>query len=306
MCSLLCFSGNVLLLNAVTRRVKQEIGFLIALATNVGFALLLVIGQYVVLARPFDLQWDAFGYFLLGGLLTTYLGRWFFFLSVRNIGPTRASSMQIANPVFAAIAGWLLLSETLSRSAIGFIGAVLIGLFLTTRVPSRDLEPNAIVPGEAIPTPPERRRASGLPMRDVALALFGALAYGLGNVARGAGVREWEAPIFGSLVGAAAGMTVFLLLHTDIRWVVADIRRSDRVGVWMWVLSGVITISAQMCLIAATISIPVAIAVVIAAAIPVVIIPISLILLRNTENITAATGIGALIIFAGVAGLLLT
>ena len=111
--ALLGFSANVLLVNVSSRRLKQEVGFLVALGTNVLFAGVLVIGQYAVLGQPFRPVVRAIAWFVLGGLLTSYLGRWCFFLSVRNIGPTRASSLQITNPVFAAVAAWVFLGEAL-------------------------------------------------------------------------------------------------------------------------------------------------------------------------------------------------
>ena len=308
--ALLCFSGNVLLVNISSRRLKQEVGFLLALGTNVLFAGLLVVGQYVLLGQPFRPQWPAIGWFVLGGLLTSYLGRWCFFLSVRNIGPTRASSLQITNPVFAAAAAWLFLGEALPPVAILFVLAVVGGLWLTTRVRAVAPEPVPVVvagTGEQVgagAARPSSRRS--LSVGQVGLALLGAVAYGLGNVARSAGVRDWGAPVFGSLVGAAAGLVLFAVIHTDLRSLAAEVRRGDRLGIGLWVLSGVITIVAQMSLIGATLYIPVAVAVVISAAIPVVILPVSVLCLRRTESVTVSTAAGALLVLAGVTGLILT
>jgi drug/metabolite transporter (DMT)-like permease len=61
-----------------------------------------------------------------------------------------------------------------------------------------------------------------------------------------------------------------------------------------------------MSVIAATIYIPVAIAVVISAAIPVVILPVSMLFLRRTESVTVSTAVGTLLVLAGVTGLILT
>lgn len=305
--ALLCFSANVLLVNISSRRLKQEVGFLLALGTNVLFAGLLVIGQYVVLGQPFRPEWRAIGWFALGGLLTSYLGRWCFFLSVRNIGPTRASSLQITNPMFAAATAWIFLGEALPPLAILFVLAVVGGLWLTSRVRAPRRVPVAAGGLDdlvaAVPAPGPRR---SLTTGQIGLALLGAVAYGLGNTVRSAGVRDWEAPIFGSMIGAAAGLVLFTVIHTDLRSLAAEVRRGDRVGVWLWVLSGVITIVAQMSVIAATIYIPVAMAVVISAAIPVVILPVSVFFLRRTESVTISTAVGALLVLAGVTGLILT
>ncbi len=70
-------------------------------------------------------------------------------------------------------------------------------------------------------------------------------------------------------------------------------------------LSGVLTIGAQTCLIAASLYIPVAIAVVISSAVPAVVLPVSFLFLRRTESIGIGTSVGILFILAGVAGLVL-
>jgi drug/metabolite transporter (DMT)-like permease len=266
----------------------------------------------VVLGQPFRPEWPAIGWFVLGGLLTSYLGRWCFFLSVRNIGPTRASSLQITNPVFAAAAAWIFLGEALPPLAIVFVLVVVAGLWLTTRGRSPAPEPVPVAVGGTV----EPARSAAVPGRtppqgsltppQIGLALLGAVAYGVGNVVRGAGVRDWEAPIFGSLIGAAAGLVLFAVIHTDLRSLAAEVRFGDRLGIWLWVLSGVITIVAQMSVIGATLYIPVAVAVVISASIPVVILPVSVFFLRRTETVTVGTAAGALLVLAGVTGLIVT
>jgi drug/metabolite transporter (DMT)-like permease len=290
--SLLLFSANVLLVGVAGRRVPQDLGFLLALTSNVVFAGLVLAGQRVLVGGAFEPDWRALGLFAVGGLLTSWLGRWFFFRSVRTIGPTRASALQITNPVFAAGAALLLLGEALPPQAVLCGAVVLAGLYLTSRPTRR--------PGDL--APPGR----SLSVRDVGLALVGAAAYGVGNVVRGAGVREWAEPVVGSLVGAAAGLVVYALVATDLRKVGAAVRGADPGGQWLWALSGVLTISAQTCLIAASLYVPVAVAVVISAAVPVVVLPVSVLFLRRTEAVGAATGVGALLVLSGVAGLVLS
>ena len=292
--SLLLFSVNALVVNSASQRLPQDLGFLLALVVNVALASLLVVGQYLLLAPEQPPEWDALGWFTIGGLLTSYVGRWFWMRSITTIGPTRASALQITNPVFAALAAWVLLDEALPPLAVLWGLSVLTGLYLTSQRTNRR---------QSVPL---ARGSQDIPRREIALALLGALAYGLGNVARGAGVRDWEAPIVGSLVGAAAGLLAYGLANTDLRKLPGAVRDAEASGRRLWLLSGGLTIGAQTCLIAATIYIPVAVAVVISAAIPAVILPISVVFLRGTEAVGVRTGLGALFIFAGVAGLVLT
>lgn len=308
--SLVLFSTNVLLVGAISSRLGQEIGFLLALGTNVLFSGVLALGFHLVTAQRFAVEWDAFAMFAIGGLFTSYLGRRLFFLSVQSMGPSRASALQITNPVFAGIISWVFLGESLGVWAIVFIAAVLGGLYLTTRVrvqPVRVL----VAPGDGPEQPtggadaPATAKFVSLPRREITWALVGALSYAIGNVVRSSGVRDWNEPIFGGFLGAVAGTIAYLLLHTELRTLVGRVRESDRLGVWLWGLSGVLTISAQISLIAATRHIPIAIGVVISAALPVLVIPASVILFHNKEAVTARTFAGSLLVLAGVAGLLL-
>ena len=293
--ALLLFSSNSLLIGPAIRRLPQDLGFLVSLASNVVIAGTVVLGQYLLLGGPGSPpEWDAIAMFAVGGLLTSYLGRWFWTRSIATIGPTRASAIQVTNPFFAAIFAWILLDESLPPVAILFGLAVLLGLHLTSR------RRTSAEPGGA--EPPGR----SVPLAHIAIGLFGALAYGLGNVARGAGVRDWEAPIVGSFIGAAVGLLAYALVNTDLRKLRSALRGADRTGRRMWLLSGALTIGAQTTQIAATQYIPVAIAVVISVAVPVVVLPVSVLFLGRSEGIGWSTTAGVVLMLGGVAGLVLS
>jgi drug/metabolite transporter (DMT)-like permease len=293
LCSLLLFSSNALVVGPAARRLPQDLGFMLSLGVNVALATVVVAVVYLVGPSMPPLEWDAVGMFAVGGLLTSYLGRWFYTRSLVSIGPTRASSVQLTNPFWAAVFGWILLGEALGPVAVVCGLSVLVGVFLTTRAAGRRREG------------PARMGSRPLTPRQLVPGVLGALAYGLGNVARGAGVRDWEAPLVGGLVGALVGFITFTLVKTDLRKLGAALRGADPVGRRLWLLSGVLSIAAQTCLIAATIYIPVAIAVVISVAVPVVVLPVSVLFLRRTEAVGPKTALGALLVFAGVAGLVL-
>lgn len=292
--SCLLFSVNVLIIGPAAQRLSQDLGFLLALACNVAVAAVVVAVQYAV-SDPGPVHWGALGLFALGGLMTSYLGRWFLLRSVTTIGPTRASALQSTNPIFTGLAAWLILGETLPPEAVLCGITVLAGLYLTSR-----------------PTVATRWVATGrlgsqsIPIADVALGLLGAAAYGLGNVARGAAVRTWEAPIVGGLTGAVAGLVLYAALNTDLRKLPSALRGADPAGRRLWLASGALTIGAQTCLIAASLYIPVAIGVVISSAVPLVVLPVGVLFFRRTEAVGPVTALGALLILVGVAGLVLT
>jgi drug/metabolite transporter (DMT)-like permease len=291
--SLLLFSANALIVGSAVRRVPQDLGFLLGLTSNVVLGTVVVAGLYLFGGDQPPLEWDAVGMFAVGGLLTSYLGRWFYTRSLITIGPTRASSVQLTNPFFAAVAAWVLLGEALGPVAAVSALAVVAGVYLTSRaaggrantttIGSRSLSPAQLAPG-----------------------LLAAAAYGLGNVARGAGVRDWEAPIVGGLIGAMAGLLAYALVNTDLRKLAGELRGADPVGRRLWLLAGTFTIGAQTFQIAATMYIPVAIAVVISVAIPVVLLPVSVLFLRRTEAVGLKTAVGAVLVLSGVMGLVLS
>jgi hypothetical protein len=210
--ALLLFSANVVLVGAATRRVPQDLGFLLGLVGNVVVAGLVAAGQLALGGRLPPPEWDAVALFAVGGVLTAFVGRWFFFRSVTTLGPTRASTVQVSNPVFAALAAWTLLGEALPPGAVLFAGTVLAGLYLTSRQTG--------AAGAGTDTGP-------VPLGEVGLALLGAVAYGLGNVARGASVRDWPVPVVGGLVEAAAALAVYATLNTDLRTIGAAVRGAD-------------------------------------------------------------------------------
>ncbi len=301
--ALLLFSTNVLVVKIATPRLALDVGFLLALGSNVVFAALLFVGERVVRPGPFVVAWVPLLGFAIGGLFTTYVGRRQFFRSVQTIGPSRASALQITNPVFAALVGWLVLGESLGWTAALFGLLVLGGLYLTTRTSARTPVPVAngeLTAADAVPAP------TAVPRREIAIALLGAMSYGIGNVIRSGAVRAWDEAVFGGFLGAACAIVVYLVVHTDLRQLAARLREAPRSGISLWALSGVLTISAQIALIASTRTIPVAVGVVIAAAIPLLVVPFSIVFFRNAEGVTARTVVGILLIFGGVAGLVLT
>jgi drug/metabolite transporter (DMT)-like permease len=286
--ALLLFSANVLVISAASPRLGQQIGFLIALVANVVVAALLLAGQALLVRPPGSVHGSALALFAVGGLLTSLLGRRAYFHSIVTIGPTRASTLQTTNPVFAALGGWVLLGQALSPVALLAGVVVLAGLLMVTR----DRGGRAGSPGSFL--------APG-----TGLALLGAAAYGLGNVARGAGVERWPEPVVGSLLGAVVGLVGYWVVAVDRKTVVGAVRGADPRGRALWLLSGVLTIGAQTCLVAATETIPVAIAVVVSAAVPVVVLPVGLLLRRRVERVGPVAGLGVLLVTGGVVALVL-
>ena len=290
--ALALFSCNAFIVRAASARLEQGLGFLIALAANVLVAGLAVLTQ-VVLSGVTPAVGSAVVLFAVAGVLSSYLGRRGYFRSVETMGPSRAAAVQVTNPVFALLFAWAFLGQTLGAVALAGLAVAVLGLYLTSAVPERTAEGPAA-------------RSRSLPAAVVLPAVLAAVSYGLGNVARGAAIGDWREPLAGGLLGAVAGIVAYLLVGVRVRRIAADLRTADRAGVWLWVLAGGVTIAGQISVIAATAYIPVAVAVAISSALPVVVIPVSVLVLGNIDRVTRRTASGAALVVGGVVAMVLT
>jgi drug/metabolite transporter (DMT)-like permease len=287
------FSCNAFIVRAASARLEQGLGFLIALAANVVVAGLAVLYQAMSSGLT-PAVGSAVGWFMAAGVLSSWLGRRGYFRSVETMGPSRAAAVQVTNPVFALLFAWAFLHETLGAVALAGLAVAVLGLYLTGAVPDRGTAGSSAT------------RSRTLPAAVVVPAVLAAAAYGLGNVARGAAVDEWREPLVGGLLGAVTGTVAYLLVGVPVRRVLGDLRTADRRGIVLWLLAGAVTIAGQVAVIAATAYIPIAVAVAISSALPVVVLPVSVLLLGNADRVTRRTAAGAALVVGGVVAMVLT
>ena len=306
--ALVMFSSNIVLTKVASARMSVDLGFLVAVTVNVLFASLLVATQLALRVAPLRLDTAALLLFLLAGFFSTYLGRWFLYDSVVKLGPSRASAFQTSNPAFTAVIAWFLLDERLGAVDIAAMATVLVGLYLTSRRP-----PERGIKGTAQPLThdrlqelPRHRRTSPLRNVGVLLALSGALAYAVSNVLRGVAIEDWNEPLVGALAGALTGLVSYAVLGSGARRFLSSIRSLDRKGLYLYAVSGVLTICAQACMIAAMRYLPVSITTVITLSTPILVIPAGYFLLKNREGITLWTVLGSAAVLTGVFTILLT
>ena len=146
-----------------------------------------------------------------------------------------------------------------------------------------------------------------MPITLVWPAILAAAAYAVGNILRAHAIDAWSEPILGGLVGALAALVAYAVLHVRLNQLrmVWDAARDGTRGVFLWALAGFLTISAQVSVIAAMASSPVAIVLVISSALPIVVVPVNLLVLRNVEQLRASTVVGSMLVMVGVTGILL-
>jgi len=301
--ALVLFSCNIILTKVASARVPISVGFVVSVAVNLAFSFLIFCVELVLRQTPITWNWGGAAFFLLAGVFSTYLGRFFFFESVVRFGPARASVFQITAPLFTVLIAWLFLGERLGL--LDHVGIVLtvLGLFFVVYVPG-SLASRAAV--QAQPKQAEGSRWTGWIFRSmIVLGLGASLCYAISSVLRGGAMKLLDEPILGAVLGSASGLGLHLLTQGGVRTLVPALRVSDRKGVWLFVITGMLTITAQTLVFVSFRYIEVSIAILISSCVPALVIPMSYLLLGNQERIGARVIVGTLLTMAGIALVLL-
>ncbi|MDF2964241.1 MAG: protein of unknown function transrane [Paenibacillus sp.] len=305
--ALLMFSLNVIVTKAASSRLNLDVGFVISISVNVLFSGCLLIVQLLMNGPPHDFRWLGFLMFLASGVFASYLGRSLYFDSIAKLGPSKASTFMVSSPLFTFLISWLFLGEALSFVELAGVVVVLLGLFIVSYIPLKRPVSAATSDGGSVVTAEvsalQRWRRFLQP--GIALALLGSLSYALGNITRGTGIQDWNEPVLGGFLGALTGVVLQLLFNKQARTFVSSVRLADSKGVWLYVISGVLTISAQIGHIASMHYIPISIATLITTAQPLLVIPLSYFLLNNQEGIAARTVIGSLMVISGIGAIII-
>lgn len=309
------FSANILITRTAASRLNLNFGFLVAVIVNILFASLLLMIQF--LFREDALQWNTPGFFLflLAGFSSTYLGRWLFMGSIVKLGPAKASTFQVSNPLFTVIIAWIFLHENLGSAEYISIPIILTGLFLVSYKPeafsrrshvsNRDDKPIKGAPDKDEYRALRRARLRSILRSGIFLAVSGAAAYAVGNVLRGAAIQEWNEPILGGLIGAVSGAALHFVLNPTVRRFWSQLKTASNTGLLLFSCSGAFTISGQITAIASMRYIPVSIATLITLSTPVLVTPLSYFLLKNEEGIRLLTVVGIVLVLSGISMVIL-
>ncbi|MDB5727077.1 MAG: family transporter, partial [Noviherbaspirillum sp.] len=282
--ALILFSTTIFLTKVASAYTKLTLGFLIAVSMNVLLCGLLFIAELAV--RPEPLEWNTNGFvlFIFAGIFSTFLGRWFFYESAVIYGPAKASVYQISSPLFAAIIAWIFLGETLTPIRMAGMVLAVLGLLVVTDVralyASRKSGATASLAGAAHAPAASQPSTLGTALRSVAkssgsLGIAGSLAYAVGNVLRGAGVHTWHEPVLGTLLGATAGVALHIIFSSGVKESIRGIRDAHRMGLFLFAMTGVTGILAQICTIASLRYVPVSVTALITLSMPALVFPAS-------------------------------
>jgi drug/metabolite transporter (DMT)-like permease len=284
--SMLGFAANILLTRYAVQRMSVEAGFLLALATNILFPAALFACQWNLRTEAFAWNWGFAALFALGGVIGTFLGRRLLFDAVQLLGPSRASVFHSTAPAFALIGAWLLADERLGLYEIGLMALVWLGLWFT--------QPRAgSTAGGSQLTPAKLRRG-------MLVGLFTVAGFGFGSVLRGLAMRGWDEAVLGTLLASAAAFACQVAVTRDWGNIAAQLRAADRVALWLYVGCGVTTSLGAIFMALAMQHMEIALSVLVVHTTPLVIFPISVFILKNREELTPRTVLGALMVLSGI------
>lgn len=286
--AMLCFATNIVITRFAIARLPVEAGFFVVLATNVLFPAALFAAELGAREAPYAWHWKGAGLFAIGGVIGTFLGRRFLFDTVRLLGPSRASVFHSTAPAFALIGAWLLAGEILGAYEIALMLVVWAGLWLT--------QPRA---GSLQALAPELLR------KGFAAGLLTVAGFGFGNVLRGLAMRAWEEAALGTVIASVAALACQFAVTRNWGKIGAQLRGADRTAIWLYVGCGVFTSLGSIFISLAMTRIEIALAVLVVHTTPLVIFPVSVFLLKNREELTPRTVVGALVVLAGIAFLAL-
>jgi drug/metabolite transporter (DMT)-like permease len=284
--AMLGFAANILFTRYAMQRMSVEAGFLISLATNILFPASLFAFEWALRAEPFAWDWKGASLFALGGVIGTFLGRRLLFDTVHLLGPSRASVFHSTAPAFALVGAWLLADERLGLYEIVLMVLVWVGLWLT--------QPRAKAgPGGQL----TRAKLS----RGMIVGILTVAGFGFGSVLRGLAMRGWNEAILGALLASAAALACQIAATRDWPKIAAQLRAADRTALWLYVGCGVTTSLGAIFMALAMRHMEIALSMLVVHTTPIVIFPVSVFILRNREELTPRTLLGAMLVIAGIA-----
>jgi len=286
--AMLAFATNIVITRYALARLPVESGFLVVLATNVLFPAALFAAELALRAAPYAWDWKGAGLFAIGGMIGTFLGRRFLFDTVKILGPSRASVFHSTAPAFALVAAWILAGEVLGGYEIALMAVVWLGLWFT--------QPRA---GSRHALAPQVLR------RGLAVGLLTVAGFGFGNVLRGLAMREWSEAALGAVIASVAALGCQFAVTRNWAGVATQLRGAQVSALWLYIGCGIFTSLGSIFISLAMTQMEIALAVLVVHTTPLVIFPVSVFLLKNREELTPRTVLGAMLVLAGIAFLAL-
>ena len=281
-----CFAANILVNRHAIEHMPIESGFLIVLAVNIAAGALGFGVERALGVPPAPFSWAGVGWFALAGLVGTYLSRRLLFDAVRTIGPARTSIFHSSAPVFSLVAAWALIGERLGGGELALMALVLCGLWIS--------QSGGKAASDARPLAGDTLR------RGLVLGLLVVAGFGVSNVVRGVGLREWNEPMLGTLVAALVATAIQLTTTRNWPRVIDGFRSGSARGYALYAVAGLLTTAGPVFVATSMLHMKIALAALVVHTTPLVIFPASYLLYRNRDVLSARVVGGSALVLAGI------
>ena len=227
---------------------------------------------------PARIDWTAIAFFVASGILASTLGRLLNFMSIERLGVPVSASIIGSSPLFSTLFAVVAIGESVALTTVLGTVFVVIGIALTSggnKLGSKLLGSALVIP------------------------VMSAAFYGASSVVRKVGLNILPDSVIGAFVGAASSLVSFLLYIVTTKRV-AEVRLS-RNSVKYFVGSGLAVSVGWLTMFAALSTGSVSVVSALIGTNPLFSLALSLVFLRETEDINRRIAAGAFAIVAGAA-----
>ncbi len=285
--AMLAFATNMMITRYAVKGMPLESGFLVVLVTNIVAPAAFFVAELGVRSQPYAWDWKGAGLFAVGGIIGTFLGRKALFDTVTLLGPSRASVFHSSSPAFALVGAWLLAGEGLGWYEIGLVAVVWVGLWIAN-------PPTGSAPGHL---------SAEVLRKGIAAGLLATAGFALGNVIRGIAMRGWNEAALGSAISSVSAFVLQVAVTRDWPAIRRQLAAAPPRAIWLYVACGVATSIGSILVATAMTKLEIGLTVLVVHTTPLVVIPISVLLLKHRETINGRTIAGAGLVLAGVGAL---
>lgn len=272
------------------QKLDKDVGLLLTLIVNNCVNAVFVAVMFVIDILP--TTWDLLGvcYFILGGILTSLVGRSCLMACIREMGPSRAANFKVISPIITLFIGVFILQETVSF--LGMLGIAISfgGLYLS--LSHRRSK--------------ERKKGQyAVTRKGILVGIATGLCMGFGNLFRKLGVTVIPSSIVGASVGCLAsmfGLFIYLWVKGKLHLLIS----MDKAEAKNNLLYGVLTTGALYFTFLGMKYFPVAKANVLLNTEPVLTILLSFLFLKNVERLDRKAVFASVSVVAGATIIILT
>jgi drug/metabolite transporter (DMT)-like permease len=219
------FAAGAVLARVGQRHRPNDDGLLMTVLVNVVVLGVIALG----VTAP---EWSTAGVIglALGGVLGTLMGRSTNLRAVRLVGATRTSAFMTGTPLVAAVAGSVMLGETVD--VVDGAGGLLVIAGLLALVRARSI-PTSMVDGVAAPADPRTVRLGFI------FAAAAPVFFGLSFVVKKWGLVRYDSAVLGAFIGAFTALLIVVLIDTSSARIGRRIRENFRDIPWWFVAAGI-------------------------------------------------------------------